>query len=195
MEAVSLRILRQFDRAIWQTADRLPSLLLTWDPQQEGGIPQRVARVLGEALCLIGPAIYAGDPESAGSEARELVVWRGLRRLSLALYRAGSADQLRPAFESGRHSWAMNAQWLIVLDSSAAASDVDATVATLYRDWQLPDRWPDDIAVIVQAAVDGDGAACFSANRDVEERLILALGESARVAGMELIIDAEKACG
>jgi hypothetical protein len=68
-------------------------------------------------------------------------------------------------------------------------------VETLYRDWKLPDPWPEDVAVIVQAAVDGDGAACFSADRDMEERLILALGEAARVAGMELTIDAETACG
>jgi hypothetical protein len=199
--AVSLDIFHQFDAAMWQTTpagSAGSALLFTWaltPPPPDGGMPESVARVFGGALCSIGPVIYAGDDESADFRWAEEAVsepqWsearrRGFRRFKLALFRASSAAQLLPAFTSGRHNWSMNAQWLVVLDSPAPADHMVAVVKTLYEDWTLPDRWPLGVAMIVQAAVDGDGAACFSANKAMEERFVRALGESARAAGIEL---------
>lgn len=198
--AVSLDIFHQFDAAMWHTTPAGSagcSLLFTWTltpPPVDGGMPQSVARMFGGALCSIGPVVYAGDDEGADSRcSEEAVIRRGLRRFKLALFRAGSAEQVLPAFTSGRHNWSMNAQWLVVLDSPAVLNHMLAVVKTLYEDWRLPDRWPSGVAMIVQAAVDGDGAACFSANKAVEERFVRALGESAGAAGVALRIDAGNA--
>jgi hypothetical protein len=194
--AVILEILHQFDPAIWQTKSQTStgtSVLITWTvapPPIDAGIPLCVARVFAEALCSFGAVIYAGDDKDENFRcAVDVVVRRGLRRLRLVLFCANSPAQLLPAFTSARHDWSMNAQWLVVTDSTTKENGVIAVVKTLYEDWILPDQWPPGVIMIVQAAVDGDGAACFSANKSVEERFLQALGGSARAAGMELQID------
>jgi hypothetical protein len=193
---VSLDVFHQFDPAIWRTTAARSAgsaLLFTWTvtpPPRDGGMPESVAGVFAEALCVIGPVVYAGDDTGAGGEPQWREAFRrGFRRFPLALFRATSAAELLPAFTSGRHSWPMGAQWLVVLDSPAPASHLVAVVKALYKDWMLPELWPSGVAMIVQAAVDGDGAACFSAHRAIEERFVRALGESGRAAGMQLRID------
>lgn len=189
--AVVLEIHREFDPVIWQTASRLPPgatrFLLTWQvspPPVDAGMPEPIRPVFGEALCSLGAVLYGGDGQSGSFAGLELR--RGLRRSPLALYRAATAAELLPAFESGRHDWSMSAQWLVV---TRPASENAASIQALYEDWALPAAWPPGWLLIVQAAVDGDGAACFSAGRDVEDRFLQALAASALAAGFTLRID------
>lgn len=194
--AVTLDVFHEFDPTVWQIASPAAagsSLLLTWrvTPQPpDGGMPDCVMQVFAQALCSMGPVVFAGDEEDGDSRCfQELVIRRGLRRLNLALYCANSIAQLLPAFASGRHDWSMNAQWLVVMGSRTADNDIVAAVRTLYEEWALPEPWPSGALMIVQAAVDGDGAACFSANKTVEEVFVEALGKSARAADFEMRID------
>ena len=196
--AVILDIFHRFDPANWQTSRPTSTgtaVLITWTVAPapvDAGIPVCVARVIAEALCSLGAVIYAGDDKDERFRcAADVVIWRGLRRFKLALFCASSAVQLLPAFTSAMHDWSMNAQWLVVTDSTTVENGVIAVVKTLYEDWTLPDQWPPGVIMIVQAAVDGDGAACFSANKSTDERFVQALGGSARATGMELRIDPE----
>jgi hypothetical protein len=134
--------------------------------------------------------IYAGDAQNEHFRcAEKVLVRRGLHRLKLTLFCASSVTQLLPAFTSATHDWSMNAQWLVVSDSYKPEDDIIAAVKTLYEDWRLPDQWPSGAKMIVQAAVDGDGACCFSANKAVENGFIAALTESAKAADIKLRID------
>jgi hypothetical protein len=195
--AVTLELLHDFDPVQWQTAPPLrppgSSVLLTWTmtpPPVDAGIPEPVAHVFAEALCSVGPVIYAGDDVDRDFRlAEDVVVRRGLRQLHLAVFQAGSVAELLPAFSDARHDWAMNAQWLVVMDPSRTASPIDAVLKELYQEWSLPEPLPEGIAMIVQAAVDGDGAACHLARQSVEQRFVSALSTSAQTAGFALRID------
>ncbi len=190
-------ILRHFDPARWRTARAPRPLLFTWNATPrpvDGGMPEPAAAVFAEALSSIGPVVYAAEePAGALQEAGRAVIRRGLRRLSLPLVCAHSVPRLLPAFESA--AWAMGAQWLVVLDAAEPASPAAPILEALHQDWKLADRWPAGVAVIVQAAVDGDGAACFSATQAVDEDLLRALADAARASAIELRIAAEGPCG
>jgi hypothetical protein len=196
--AITLELLHRFDPVQWQTAPALPppgsSVLFTWKvepPPEDAGIPEVIAQVFAEALCSIGPVIYAGDDSDADFRLKEdVTVRRGLSQLHLALFRATSVAELLPAFSDARHDWSMNAQWLVAVDSAEVAGGIGGVVRELYQEWRLPEPWPVGVAMIVQAAVDGDGAACYSVGRAVEERFVRALELSAKAAGFELRIDA-----
>ena len=195
--AITLELLHRFDPVLWQTAPALPppssTVLLTWKvmpPPVDAGIPEVIAQVFAEALCSIGPVIYAGDDRDRDFRLKEdVTARRGLRRLRLALYRAASVAEVLPAFSDARHDWSMNAQWLVVVDSAGVANRIGEVLRELYQDWRLPEQWPVGVAMIIQAAVDGDGAACHSAGRAVEDRFVRTLGLSAKAAGFDLRID------
>ena len=65
---------------------------------------------------------------------------------------------------------------------------VDAIMKKLFEDWELPDMWPPEVAMIVQAAVDGDAAACFFASESVEQEFLAALAGESASAGFKLSI-------
>lgn len=109
----------------------------------------------------------------------------------MALFYATSATNLLPAFADSAHDWSMNAQWLIVLELPGTTKSILDLARQLYEDWTVPERWPMGVSMIVQAAVDGDGAACHSVSHAVEEGFIDALSECTRAAGVELRIDPE----
>jgi hypothetical protein len=195
--AITLELLHHFDAVLWRTAPALSSpastVLVTWTvipPSVDAGIPEVIAAVFAEALCSIGPVIYAGDDSESDFRLKEqVIVSRGLRQVRLALFRAVSVANLLPAFSEPRHDWSMNAQWLVVVDSLETTQDLGTLFRELFGDWRLPERFPPGVAMIVQAAVDGDGAACHSVSRAVEERFVSTLLVSSQTAGFELRID------
>jgi hypothetical protein len=194
----TLDILHGFDAKNWQTAPP-PSgpgatVLFTWTttpPWLDAGIPEPVARLFAEALCSIGPVVYAGEQSSGLHPAEKLAIRRGFRRYNMALFCATSATDLLPAFSNSAHDWSMNAQWLIVLDLPGTTQNILDLARQLYEDWTMPECWPMGVRMIVQAAVDGDGAACHSVNHAIEEGFIEALSERTRAAGVELRINPE----
>jgi hypothetical protein len=196
--AIVLDIVHQFDPALWMATPRRSAgavLLLTWTltPQEpDAGIPDVIASVFAEALCSIGPVVYAGDGEDeTGGPSRiaRVMIRRGFRRHELAVFHADSPAQLLPAFESATHNWSMNAQWLVVCRAPAMHEELEGVLEALYGDWALPEPWPQSVALIVQSAVDGDGAVCYSADETVEASFVMALGQSVRAANVELRID------
>ena len=193
---VILDVLRQFDRTIWQIANPASAggvVLLSWTvtpPPVDAGVPACVARVIAETLCSVGVVTYAGDDKDEDFRWKEeVVIRRALHRCKLALFSASSTVEVLPAFTSALHDWSMNAQWLVVTDRATRKTGIVGVVKALYEDWKLPDPWPDGLVMIVQAAVDGDGAACFSANQSVEERFMQALSDVAGKAIIELRAD------
>jgi hypothetical protein len=193
----SLDILHRFDAKNWHTAPppSVPgatTVLFTWTmtpPWLDAGIPEPVARLFAEALCSIGPVVYAGEHSSELHPAEKLIIRRGFRRFNMALFCATSAADLLPAFSDSAHDWSMNAQWLIVVDLPGTTQNILDLARVLYGDWTMPECWPVGVRMIVQAAVDGDGAACHSVSEAIEERFIAALNDCAHAAGVELRID------
>jgi len=68
-------------------------------------------------------------------------------------------EEIRKAFDSYKHSWSLNAQWIVV-SQSAQNSDIASLLHDLFRTWTVPSHWPEGILMVVRAAVDGDAAAC-----------------------------------
>jgi hypothetical protein len=137
--------------------------------------------------------LYGGDPgNQAAPEIAIIPLRRGMKRHRLSLFRALRAAELLPAFDSAVHDWAMNAQWLIVADRATAGEiqqNVHEVARILYEEWRLPEGWPAGVSMIVQAAVDGDGAGCYCADPGVEGQFIAALRAAASGQGFEVKLE------
>ena len=195
---IVLDIRDEFDRLAWQIAQPIqsaPTVLVTWTVTPEpvdAGMPMRVAEPFSDALAALGPVLFAGDPDHQTSVAAtcKIPLRRGLRRHDLFLFRASTGAQVLPAFSSGRHDWSMGAQWLVVIDRAAAVdTELGALVKQLFEDWSFPERWPGALRVIIQAAVDGDGAACHCRDPAVRDELIDAMQRSAGAYGAQLRVN------
>jgi hypothetical protein len=193
----ALEIRHNFDPAQWETLAPLAAphstLLVTWQLQPEptdAGMPQEVQLPFATALCALGPVLYAAESGTHGPVfLTQVPMRRGLLKHELTLFRASAPDQVFPAFETPKHNWSMNAQWLVVTDAALfREQDLHLLFTSLYRDWQFPRPWPQGVLIIVQAAVDGDGAACHCATREIENALIAALQRTVRAAGGNLSI-------
>ncbi len=188
---VTLEVREQFDAKVWQTAEPRGvgwAGLLTWEVTQapvDGGIPDEVARVFAAALCETGRVVYAGDGDA---QAR-----RTWQRNTETMFIADSVEEVLPAFNSGMHDWSMNAQWLVIMDAAADPGAVLDAGKKLYEDWTLPSGWPSGVKMIVQAAVDGDGAACYCADQSIKRSFLVSLRRHAERAGMELRVFREGA--
>ena len=194
---IVLDIRDEFDRLAWQIAQPIQSastVLVTWTVTPEpvdAGMPMRVAEPFSDALAALGAVLFAGDPDHQTSVAaiRTIPLRRGLRRHDLFLFRASTGIQVLPAFSSGRHDWSMGAQWLVVIDRAAAVdTDLGALVKQLFED-SFPQRWPGALRVIIQAAVEGDGAACHCRDHAVRDELIGAMRRSAGAYGAQLRVN------
>ena len=191
---VALEVLRRFDAELWQVARPLPppgeTTLLTWKetpPAVDAGVPEPVRNSLAAALCGLGVVVYAGAGE-AGSVpvCAELPVRRHFRTLNIRLRCASASAELFPAFTDPDHDWTMSAQWLVVLDSLSGVEEAHAFLGQLFGAWNIPEVWPRPVLLVVQAAVDGDGAACHAASSDVQARFLIALGNEARNCAIAL---------
>ena len=180
----SIEVRHHFDLSLWQSVPLLPeptsTLLVTWtlEPAHvDSGMPPIIQNPFAEALCALGDVVYAADADAqtAAPQIAQVQVRSGLRRRLLMLFRARSAPQVLPAFDSGIHPWSMNAQWLIVTDPSLAFDLLEPLARTLYEDWQLPVPWPEALPLLVQAGVDGDAAICHCRDRRIDEQFCTAL--------------------
>jgi hypothetical protein len=180
----SVEVRHQFDPTLWQSVPLPPepasTLLVTWTLEPapvDSGMPPIVQTLFAAALCTLGTVFYAADAaaQTAAPQIAQVQVRSGLRRRLLILFRAHSAPQVLPAFDSGIHSWSMNAQWLIVANPSLELDLLEPLARTLYQDWQLPAPWPAALLLLVQAGVDGDAAICHCRDRQIEQQLCTAL--------------------
>lgn len=190
MSSKTIELRRRFDPRNWQIAargpDAAPTLLVTWQVEPEpvdAGVPPLIQTVLSEALCGVGPCWFAGDLGSATPVAT-LSLRRGLSRRQAMIFRAESAVELLPAFESGAHDWSMAAQWIVVASGLFTVKDVLRLIETLLEDWELPADWPEEVPLIVQAGVDGDAAGCHCRSPQIEQELRGALQRSATSHGV-----------
>ena len=140
---------------------------------------------------MLGP--FAGISFTSNNDLDEGRLLENYGRLrpahSIFLFRASTGIQVLPAFSSGRHDWSMGAQWLVVIDRAAAVdTDLGALVKQLFED-SFPQRWPGALRVIIQAAVDGDGAACHCRDPAVRDELIDAMQRSAGAYGAQLRVN------
>jgi hypothetical protein len=141
-----------------------------------------VRGVLAAAFCSLGSCWFAGDDDAA--PARPVATLRLRRRLashSSRVFRADAPLELGAAFDSGAHDWSQAAQWIVVgARDPAADARAAAVIQTLLELWKLPDEWPPEVLVIVQAGADGDAAACHCRTAELEGRLRSALEAAAR---------------
>lgn len=173
-----IEVRRNFDPVRWQvaapTSDSGATLLLTWTAQPQSldaGVPLPVRTVLAQALCAVGACWFAGD---AGGElpVATLTLRRKLERRQVPVFRADRPAELLPAFESGAHDWSMGAQWIVVGERDGGSDEpFVGLLKRLFEDWTLPQAWPREVAVIVQAGVDGDAAGCHCPTAAVEATL------------------------
>jgi len=192
----SLTLSLQFDPGRWHVVEppQAPGagFLFGWtvtpDPV-DAGIPQPVARVLAEAAVSIGTVFFGGDADPYGEKGSQQIRFRRhwWRSSELTVYRATSVETVLPAFDSARHDWSMNAQWLVVSDSSGLTPETATVLKTLYANWTLPDPWPAGIRMIIQSAIDGDAAACYVQDPAAQESFIKAVHQSAVTAGMTVL--------
>jgi hypothetical protein len=174
-----------------------PTILVTWSeqpPAVDAGIPAPIAAALASALVAIGELLFGADPSASGTAEAlgTLRLQRGLRRTEVALFRAVSGEQLMPAFSDGVLDWSMGAQWIVVM-ASAGRSESQDLLKHAYERGDLPAEWPSGVLMIVQAAVDGDGAACHCANNGVALRFVSALRLEAASRAIECIeVEAEQ---
>lgn len=188
-----IELRRRFDRAAWQLAPSAPAgtptVLLTWTVEPEpidGGIPTIIQTAVAEALCHVGPCWFAADADEHGAAPiATLGLWRGLSRRRALIFRAERAAEVRAAFESGSHAWALGAQWIIVGSRNLPSSDrILDVLRSVLRAWRLPRDWPPDVAAIIQAGVDGDGAGCRCRTPEIEQELRGALERRAIANGL-----------
>lgn len=196
MERRSVIELRwRFDFRKWEVstapANAGPTILVTWSvqpPAVDAGIPAVIAGALASALVAIGELLFGADPSA--SETTEalgtLSLQRGLRRTEVSLLRAVSGEQLLPAFSGGVLDWSMGAQWIVVT-TSGGRSESQELLKHVYERGQLPAKWPSGVLMVVQAAVDGDGAACHCADDGVASRFVTALKFEAASRAIECI--------
>lgn len=198
---IQLEILQRYDATMWQVAEPIHqpglSFILTWTVTPhpaDAGVPAPIARILAEALISFGSVYFGGEP-APDEQAARVRVRRGLFSDTIAVVAAQSVDSVMPAFSCARHDWSQNAQWLIVTDKTSSPLPADILshlVRGLYQDWDLPQTLPPGVAVIVQAAVDGDGAAFHCAHAREASRLMTFLETSARDTGASFLVqDAE----
>jgi hypothetical protein len=192
---IQLEVVRPYDAAQWQVAAPLPqpgvTFLLTWTVvphPEDAGIPAAVGHILAEALLDQGDVLFGGESDASEPVVR-VPVRRGIRRDFIAVVAAHSRDDVMPAFSCPHHDWSQNAQWLVVAPGAARLSGdaVTRIIRRLYQDWALPEPWPVEIAVIVQAAVDGDGAACHCRDAATAEQVLDGLRRGASAIGATLV--------
>ena len=192
-----IRLFREYDAAKWQVLPALPhpavSFLFTWTVVPapiDAGVPEPVATMLANALSSIGIVYFGADP-GAENEVAQVAVRRQLRSESISVVASRSVDAILPAFSSARHDWSQNAQWLVVSEEGRAQPRTDwlaPLIRELYRDWSLS-AIPPKVSLVVQAAVDGDGAACHCKDASTAERLIECLRAGAEAAGFAFAED------
>lgn len=192
-----IRLLREYDAAKWQVLPALPhpavSFLFTWTVTPtpvDAGVPEPVAIMLAKALSSIGFVYFGADPGTKNAVA-QVAVRRRLRSGTISVVESRSVDAILPAFSSARHDWSQNAQWLVVSDEDQAQSRIDwleRLICELYQDWSLS-AIPPQVSLVVQAAVDGDGAACHCRDASTAERLIERLRAEAQAAGFSFAED------
>lgn len=191
---INLEIIHDYDAARWQVAKSSgDSFLLTWtlSPQPpDAAIPASVACLFAHALLDLGELAFGGD---AGAESVVMMVpvRRWLRFGQVALVSAGSVAAALPAFDCAGHDWSQNAQWLIVANPAISALPADGLkrlVQQLFQEWSLPRSFPPGVVVIVQAAVDGDGAPCHCRDGEIAKRLMNSLEFYAGSAGASFAV-------
>jgi hypothetical protein len=202
---LSLEVRHHFAPALWQSAPLPPepasTVLVTWTSAAEsidrddGGMPPGVQVPFAAALCALGTVFYAADAEAQAiaTQIVEVTVKQAFRRRQLSVFRACSAREVLPAFESGTNDWSMNAQWLVVAGPSGLETpSIESLARTLYQEWRLPIPWPESVLLLIQAGVDGDAAICHCMDRQIDEEFCTALRIAADEAGVGFeILDAE----
>jgi len=193
---IKLEVLRRFDAKAWQTAHPLSppgeTTLITWEeepPSIDAGVPKAIQSALAACLCELGVVVYAAS--AAVDElpvCAEVSIRKGFRTPPIRFHCAKSAADLLPAFTDSKHDWTMSAQWLVVLEAAAGVGKIHALLEQLFGDWTLPEVLRPPVLMVIQAAVDGDGAACYSANSRVQDQFLNALERSADHAGIELTV-------
>ena len=180
-----LELRSHFDAKAWQVTpagEPGRTLLVSWTIEPEpvdAGPPPEVRSVLAAALCSLGSCWFAGD-DTAGRPVATLRLQRRLAARGVTVFRADAPRELGAAFESGAHDWSQAAQWIVVAARDHADARAAALIQRLLEGWKLPDGWPAEALAIVQAATDGDAAACHCRTADVERALRVALEQAAR---------------
>ncbi|MEO0821508.1 MAG: hypothetical protein AAF074_13900 [Pseudomonadota bacterium] len=177
---VQFRFERAFDARVWEVAaPAMPTRLLTWklaeDPV-DAGPPEAVAAPLAAALAGLGRVVFAEKEPANDQAVFGAIRLPGILGATTALVLADEAAGVRGAFEATGHDWSQAAQWIVVLERSAPASEaLTAFIQSLYADWEIPATWPNAVVAVVKAGVDGDAAGITARSEDVLDRLEAAL--------------------
>ena len=181
-DGCTIELRSRFDPKAWQIAPPEThggtTLLVSWtvtpDPI-DAGVPACIQPVLADAFCSLGTCWFAGD-EGARPPVATFRLGSPFSRRRAFIFRTDRPDDLLPAFDSGNHDWSMGAQWIIAAARAPESNDrIVPVLAAVLSKSRLPTPWPAEVAVIVQAAVDGDGAACHCRTPAIEAELRSAL--------------------
>jgi hypothetical protein len=192
LSSAAIEARHRWEPSIWQSAPLLPNpastLLVTWTVEPvpvDSGMPPVIQAPFAEALCALGDVVYAADADAqtAAPQIAQLQLRSGFRRCTVRLFHAHSAAQVLPAFESAKHAWSMNAQWLMVTRGPPEVELLESLVRVLFEDWRLPVPWPEGVLLLVQAGVDGDAAICHCRDRSIDDLLCAGLRRTAIESG------------
>lgn len=204
----SLVICRRPQGRHWQLGPLSPArghvALLGWrldPPHTDAGAPAPIDRILAGALTGCGRVTFLWPQDEAGRAEDDDIVYctdpaTGLSRLGaqlagqpdrLGLMATRNAETAARMFDLAGFDWTQQGQLALVSIAEALPPVLDrATILDLLSDGWLQrcaEFEGGPVRVVLRPGIDGDVAGLFSADSQVESRLLDALAEACQAAG------------